>query len=123
MTFFCPICWKEIKENDRVCPFCGANISEFGNKDFEEKLINALGHPERDTVLRAVNILGKLKSIKAVNPLLALFQQTDNPFLKIEILHTLNEIGVPEAKTFIMRVSESVIGIVKRKAKELIDRY
>lgn len=86
-------------------------------------MINALGHPERDTVLRAVNILGKLKSIKAVNPLLALFQQTDNPFLKIEILHTLSEIGVPEAKTFIMGVSESAIGIVKRKAEELINRY
>ncbi|HHT9120739.1 MAG TPA: HEAT repeat domain-containing protein [Candidatus Hypogeohydataceae bacterium YC41] len=120
MTFFCPRCWKEIKAVDKVCPYCSANISEFENKDFEEKLINALRHPERETVRRAVFILGKLKSVKAVQPLLALFKQTDNIFLKIEILKALNEIGVQEAKEFIITVIDSDVGIVKRKAQELI---
>lgn len=94
MTFFCPVCWKEIREDDRICPHCGSAVSEHENKDFEEKLINALKHPERETVQRAVYILGKLKSVKSVRPLIKLFQQTNNTFLKIEILNTLNEVGV-----------------------------
>lgn len=122
MTFFCPICWKEIKGINRICPCCGADTSGYEDKDFEEKLINALRHPERDTVQRAVYILGRLKSIKAAKSLLALFKQTDNIFLKIEILNTLNEIGVPEAKEFIIKVIDSEAGIVKRKAKELMNR-
>lgn len=120
ITFFCPLCWKEIRENDNTCPCCGTNISAHKNKDFEDKLINALRHPERETVQRAVYILGRLKSIKAVQPLLKLFQQTDNIFLKMEILNTLNEIEIPEAKEFLMRVIDSETGIIKRMAKALI---
>ncbi|GAN32500.1 MAG: hypothetical protein DYG83_15670 [Candidatus Brocadia sp. AMX2] len=122
MTFFCPTCWKEIKGIDTICPFCGADISEYANKDFEEKLINALRHRERETVQRAVYILGRRKSIKAVHPLLKLFKQTDNTLLKIGILNALNEIGVPEAKEFIFKVIDSDTGIVKRMAREIIDR-
>ncbi|NUO07036.1 MAG: HEAT repeat domain-containing protein [Candidatus Brocadia sinica] len=90
--------------------------------DFEEKLINALRHRERETVQRAVYILGRRKSIKAVHPLLKLFKQTDNTLLKIGILNALNEIGVPEAKEFIFKVIDSDTGIVKRMAREIIDR-
>lgn len=57
MTFFCPVCWKEIQATDRICPSCGADISEYENKVFEEKLINALRHTERETVQRVVYIL------------------------------------------------------------------
>lgn len=121
MTFFCPVCWKEIKATDRICPSCSADISEYENKDFEEKLINALRHTERETVQRAVYILGRLKSVKALQPLFDLFRQTDNTFLKIEILNTLNEIGVPEAKKFLMKVIGSDTGIIKRMARKLIN--
>lgn len=121
MTFFCPTCWKEIKEIDRICPSCGADIVKHGNKDFEEKLINALRHRERETVRRAVYILGRRKSVQALQPLFDLFRQTDNTFLRIEILNTLNEIGVPQATEFLMKVSNSDVGIIKRMAKELIN--
>jgi HEAT repeat protein len=122
MTFFCPLCWREIREIDRSCPFCHADIAEFGNRNFEEKLINALKHPERETVHRAVYILGKLKSIKAVKPIIRLFKQTENTFLKMRILSTLHEIGVPEANEFIIKVINSDAGMIKRIAKELIDK-
>lgn len=57
MTFFCPVCWKGIQATDRICPSCGVDISAYENKVFEEKLINALRHTERETVQRAVYIL------------------------------------------------------------------
>ncbi len=90
MVFFCPVCWKEINQEDKRCPYCGSDVTEHERKSFEEKLINALKHPERETVQRAVWILGKLESIKAVKPLTVLFEHTDNPFLKIVILDSLS---------------------------------
>ncbi len=122
MVFFCPICWKEIKGEDKKCPYCGADITEYDRKGFEEKLINALGHQERETVQRAVWILGRLRSIKAVEPLISLFEQNDNPFLKVEILNALGEIEIPEAMDFIIKELDSEISMVRRKAKELIER-
>ncbi|GAB61676.1 MAG: HEAT repeat domain-containing protein [Candidatus Jettenia sp.] len=122
MTFFCPLCWKEIKEIDLICPFCGADILEYVNKDFEEKLVNALRHPERETVRRAIHILGKLKSTKAVRPIIKLFKQTDNTFLKMEILNTLNEVGIPETKEFMLKVIDSDVGLIKRMAKSIISK-
>ncbi|GAB4413387.1 MAG: hypothetical protein OHK0032_09440 [Thermodesulfovibrionales bacterium] len=122
ITFFCPKCWKEIEEKDRKCPHCGADIIEHEKKGFEEKLINALKHPERETVHRAVWILGKLKSEKAVNPLIKLFEQSDNPYLKREILDALFEIGSPDAMAFIMKSLKSETSIVRRKAEEIIEK-
>lgn len=122
ITFFCPQCWKEIKGEDRKCPYCGADITEYEEKGFEEKLINALRHHERETLQRAVWILGKLRSNKAINPLIKLFEQTDNPYLKREILDTLSEIGAPDAMAFIMKASKSEISIVKKKAMEILKK-
>lgn len=102
-----------------MCPFCGSDIAEYENKAFEEKLINALRHPERETVQRAVYILGKLKSVKSVQPLLKLYKQTFSVFLKMEILKSLYEIGSPEAKKFIMKMTESDVSLIRRIATEL----
>lgn len=122
MVFFCPQCWKEINAADAKCPHCGADITEHERKGFEEKLINALNHPERETVQRAVWILGRLKSVKAIEPLKGLFEQTDNPFIKIEILNTLDEIATQEAVDFIAKSMNSEVSMVRRIAREIIER-
>lgn len=120
MHFFCPQCWKEIDEKDRIYPYCGADILKHERKGFKEKLINALRHPEPETVKRAVWILGKIKSLKAIKVLIELFSKTDNPFLKREILEALSEIGTEESLAFIKRCLSSEIGIVRKKAEEII---
>lgn len=73
MTFYCPECWKEINAVEETCPFCNADILKYEGMDYEKKLINALRHTEPETVLRAVYIVGRLKSEKAVKPLITLF--------------------------------------------------
>ncbi|MDA8157223.1 MAG: HEAT repeat domain-containing protein [Actinomycetota bacterium] len=120
MIFFCPVCWREIKADEKKCPYCGADIAEHEKKNFEEKLINALKHPERETVKRSVWILGRIKSVKAVEPMKELFGRTDNPFMKLEILNSLKEIGTTYALDFISEVSRYEKGIVMKKAKELM---
>ena len=122
ITFFCPKCWKEIKGEDKKCPHCAADITEHEKKGFEEKVINALDHPERQTVQRAVWILGRLRSLQAVNPLISLFERTENPYLKGEILEALDQIETPEALGFIIRSAHSEISMVKKRAKELVER-
>jgi HEAT repeat protein len=122
ITFFCPQCWKEIKGDYKICPRCGAVITEHEKKGFEEKLINALNHPERETVQRAVWILGRLKSIESVKPLLSLFEHTDDPYIKAEILDTLDQIETPQAVGFILRSFDSEISIVRRAARALMER-
>lgn len=122
MTFFCPVCWKEIRQVDKICPCCNAHLPEYENKHFEEKLINALRHPERETVQRAVYILGKRKSAKAVKPLLDLFMQTNNTFLKIAILNALQEVDTPAARECIRRVIDSDTGLLRRMAMKIVTR-
>lgn len=122
MTFFCPVCWKEVKRENWRCPSCGANITEYERKGYEEKLINALNHPGRETVGRAVWILGNLKSVKAIRPLKDLDERTDNPYLKIEILKSLDEIGTEGAVGLIARVAGSGMRVVRDRARELLKK-
>ena len=58
MIFYCPACWEEIPADVERCPYCDADISPFDQKQFEDKLIIALGHPVRERVRMAVRSLG-----------------------------------------------------------------
>ncbi len=121
MTFYCPACWKEIGEEDKKCPHCGSDITEHEKKSFDEKLIQALGHPIRETAAMAVWILGERKISESVVPLIRLFEQTDNPFLQRAILDALDKIGTEDALNFIMESLDHHISMVRRRAWEIMD--
>jgi predicted amidophosphoribosyltransferase len=53
MTTLCPACWHVVPHDARHCSHCGADISQLHQRDFREKLLGALSHPDRDTVIRA----------------------------------------------------------------------
>lgn len=53
MTTLCPACWRVVPNDARVCSHCGADISQLRERDFRDKLLGALSHPDRDTVVRA----------------------------------------------------------------------
>jgi HEAT repeat protein len=122
ITYFCPFCWNEIKETDKVCPYCHSELSGYYNKNFEEKLINALNHPERETARRAAYILGRLKSANAVKKLVELFGLTTDPYIKMEILEALYNIGTDEADAFVRKAAGSDVAVIRRKARELLER-
>jgi HEAT repeat protein len=85
-------------------------------------LINALNHPERETVQRAVWILGRIGSVAAVRPLIALFNETSNPFLKTAILNAMGGIGTPEAMDLIVKSINSEMSMVKLRAREIVEQ-
>ncbi len=121
MTFYCPVCRKEIPEDDVACPYCGADGTSLGQKSFNEKLIRDLQHPARDRVGMAVRRLGELKTAHAVAPLVRLFETTDDPFLQREILGALDRIGTEDALNFIMESIEHPISMVRRRAWEIME--
>ena len=54
-----------------TCPFCRCDLAATATRDYPEKLIGALHHPEPETRLRAAEILGEKGYHPAVGPLLA----------------------------------------------------
>lgn len=122
MTFYCPACWKEIQEDDRICPHCGADISADDQQAFDAKLVNSLERAERETVRTAVRTLGKRQAVEAVEPLKRLFDRTDDPFLQRDILDALDAIGTEDALNFIMEALEHHISMVRRRAWEIVEK-
>lgn len=53
--FFCSGCWAETPTGGGTCPHCGADMEAVQqSRDFVEKLIAALDHPEPETRARAM---------------------------------------------------------------------
>lgn len=122
VTFFCPSCWREVVESAVSCPWCAADITEESAGTFAEKLINALSHPIPETVGRAAWILGQIRCNKAVAPLGELLRLTPDPFLKLQILDSLEEIGTLDATETIAEVSAQEEGMVGKHAREIVRR-
>lgn len=110
--FFCPGCWWDFAEDVSPCPVCGLDIHAFwGGKDWIDKLIVALHHPDAETRIRAGTILGQRAEHRAVQPLIDLFRCTRDPYVAEAAVQALGQIGTPEARTFLetLRDSPSVI--------------
>ena len=95
MQWFCPECWHEVDETDRLCSACGALLSELDKKSFAEKAMAALRHPEPATSVRAAEILGKLQPPGAVAALMEVLSGGRDPYLLEVAARALGEIGDP----------------------------
>ena len=62
VKLFCTECWREVRQEDAVCPSCGSDLTVFNDLSYEEKLIKALMHFEPQTAIRAAEILAMRKS-------------------------------------------------------------
>ncbi|MCK9295475.1 MAG: HEAT repeat domain-containing protein [Desulfobulbaceae bacterium] len=120
-TCFCPFCWQEIEESATRCAQCKADITQAQKRNFEEKLLNALGHKLPDTVEMAVWILGELQSGKAIPPLTALLKRTESYQLKCMILDALDKIGTDVAISAIRETFARETGLVRKKAGKLLE--
>jgi len=95
--FYCPVCWEELDQDFARCPHCSADIHSFwGSKDFVEKLIVALDHPEPSTVMRSVWLLGQIGDRRAVEPLKRLLDRTQDVYVIRAVKWTLNELDGPD---------------------------
>jgi HEAT repeat protein len=98
VRFYCPCCWHDFERDEAICPYCGLDIRDFWkSKDYVEKLIVALEHPEKETPIRAAWLLGQLKDIRAVPPLIELVRKTEDVYIARAAVQALGEIDTPEA--------------------------
>ncbi|MCX5887962.1 MAG: HEAT repeat domain-containing protein [Deltaproteobacteria bacterium] len=102
MRFYCPRCWRDFAKDVTICPHCGLDIREFWkSRDYVEKLIIALEHPEKETPIRAAWLLGQLKDSRAVLPLIELVKKTEDVYIARAAVQALGEIDTPEARQFL----------------------
>lgn len=100
--FFCPACWVEVSEEARVCPRCGADMEAIQQRrDFVDKLIAALVHPEPETRARAAMILGLRGEKRGVEPLMRAVREARDTFLVEAAIEALGRIGDPECRATI----------------------
>lgn len=120
MIFYCPNCWRELSDGQRLCALCHRAVSAWDEKTFEAKLLQAILHPEPMTQNRAVYLLGEKKSSQALGPLAELFRQTLNPFLKSEIVEAAAKIGGEGACSLLIEALRDPSFIVRGKAVEAL---
>jgi HEAT repeat protein len=123
MVFYCPHCWKELRGAQESCFHCGKKISSWDDKAFTEKLVQALSHPEPETPVRAVYILGEKKTAAAAAALTRLFRQTRDPFLQGEIIEAMGKIGGDDAFSLLVEALRHRSFIVRGEAARALARF
>ena len=59
MKYFCPNCFTEVLENDKVCSHCHLNIREWEEKKtYTTRLVQALHHPLDEVRMGSIITLG-----------------------------------------------------------------
>jgi HEAT repeat protein len=91
ITRYCPRCWKEVAWEAVRCEACGGELDD--GVTFPEKLLRAIHHPEPTRACLAIEILGRLREPRAVEPLLALLATTHDPVMQAEAARSLGAIG------------------------------
>ena len=104
-TLFCPYCWFEIEPGVVLCPRCQASLTE-DRRDYVDKLIGALRHPEAFTQRRAAYVLGLIGDPRAVEALIAVLQHGEaDPYVRAQAAETLGLIGTSQARSVLGQVA------------------
>ncbi|HQL55083.1 MAG TPA: HEAT repeat domain-containing protein [Phycisphaerae bacterium] len=102
MRWYCPGCWRDFGEDLATCPHCRLDIHAFwDSKDYVEKLMLALNHPEPTTPVRAAELLGRVRAARAVEPLIRLVRENADIFVVRAAVRALALIGTTNARRFL----------------------
>jgi HEAT repeat protein len=123
MRFYCPGCWNDFADDISRCPRCGLDVRGFyGSKDYFEKLVLALDHPEQGTPIRAAWILGRLREPRAVAHLIGLVKRTRDVYIARAAVEALGEIGTPEAIRFLESLADHPARMVREAAQWMVSQ-
>jgi hypothetical protein len=122
MTTLCPACWRVVPNDARVCSHCGAGISQLHERDFRNKLLGALSHPDRDTVIRAAVALAARHDVAASQAIGTAMRTFPNePHVLAGLLNALMFVADDEAR----RIALDALGhrsfIVRRAAAQALE--
>lgn len=123
VRFYCPKCWSDFAEDLDKCPQCGLDVQQFwASKDYVEKLILALNHPEKTTPLRTAWILGKLREPRAVKVLNQVIEKTEDVYLVVAAVKASGQIGTLEAVTSLEALRQHPAQMVREACRKILDQ-
>jgi HEAT repeat protein len=122
VTYFCPHCCETIPENAQVCPDCAYELNHYNQLSFEEKLLLSLEHPVLEQRILAVQTLGKLGSLQALDPLERIIWDFHlNPYLVCAALEAVADIPSPHSRKILSRATAHPFHLIRKKAQSLLD--
>lgn len=124
LTFYCPKCWEVVEETDQRCPHCGADLSEFNQLAFEDKLLAALHHSVPERRIMAAQILGNIGSWRALPEffdLVARQEEMDYFFMRAVLLAAA-KIDHPDRERILQKAAEHPSELIANLARELIEQ-
>ncbi len=70
VIYFCPVCFREIGNGSKICPYCGTDIVHWEKKTtYVDKLIFGLRHPVSEVRMAAILALGLGRWVEGAIPL------------------------------------------------------
>jgi hypothetical protein len=121
MTTLCPACWRVVPNDARVCCHCGADISQLHEREFRDKLLGALSHPVRDTVIRAAIALAARHDPEASQAIEAAMRRFPNePHVLAGLLDALMFVADDAARRIALEALGHRSFIVRRAAAQVL---
>lgn len=121
MHFFCPSCWNEISEFDKICKFCNAKIEELDNDNYINKLVRALKHPDKFTVQRAIYILGEKQIPQTLKFIEEILRNSNDPYIKREAILAISKFKNLDAFNIIKKYENNESIIVTITVKDCLN--
>jgi len=126
MIFYCPNCWSRVKEDEKVCHECQADIEPLDHRSYFEKLVNALNHSERTTRIRAAYILGDLGDPRAIKPFAEVVDKPrgiEDVFFIEMVAIALGKVGGEGALPILIRLMDHPSFLVRRAALNSLSKF
>ncbi len=121
VVFFCPGCWAEAPARQGICARCGADMEAVQTeRDFVDKLIAALDHPEPETRARAALILGLRRETRGVDPLICVVRRAHDASLVEVAIEALGRIGDPACRGAVERAATHGTLRVREAARQVL---
>ncbi|MDW8097079.1 MAG: hypothetical protein RMI44_02980 [Aquificaceae bacterium] len=116
ILYFCPACWSVVEKEDKVCPACGYDLTEFHQLPYEYKLIMALEHPVKEMRKNVIYTVGR-KDLEIALPHLELMasRETD-PLILMEIADALSRMSSSEAMNLLRLLAQHQYPVVRSRA-------
>jgi HEAT repeat protein len=88
--------------------------------DYVQKLIEALDHPEAETVIRVAGILGQRREVVATQSLIGLVGKTKDVYIARAAVRALGRIGMPEALRFLATIADHPARMVREEVQAIL---
>ncbi len=120
LTFYCPNCWRRVREDTVLCPHCGFDLSKIETLSYDEKLLLSLKHSVSEYRITAARILGQHGTVSALPEFKRIIETEHDYYLLKEVLYALLNIQDPMSMELMQEATKHSSQLVSRLALELL---